>query len=125
MPIAMHHEGANVFRLQMSGTLRKADLDRCQDALIGEMDRLGPLRLLFVLQGFEGWEPKDDWSDLSFYVNHGDRIERIALVGDERWRAETLMFAVADLRKAPVEFFPAHAVEDARAWIAAPASTVS
>ena len=37
MPIAMHHEGANVFRLQMSGTLRKADLDRCQDALIGEM----------------------------------------------------------------------------------------
>jgi hypothetical protein len=83
------------------------------------------VRLLFVLQGFEGWEPKDDWSDLSFYVKHGDRIERIALVGDERWRDETLMFAVADLRKAPVEFFPAHAVEDARAWLAAPASTVS
>ena len=125
MPMTMHHENANVFRLQISGTLRRADLDRCQDALVAEMDRLGPVRLLFDLQGFTGWEPKDDWSDLSFYVNHGARIERIALVGDERWRDETLMFAVADLRKAPVEFFPSHAAEDARAWLATPASSVS
>ena len=125
MPMTMHHENANVFRFQISGTLRRADLDRCQDALVAEMDRLGPVRLLFDLQEFKGWEPKDDWSDLSFYVNHGDRIERIALVGDERWRAEALMFAVADLRKAPVEFFPSHAAEDARAWLAVPASRVS
>ena len=121
MAIAMHHESSNVFRLQMSGILRKADLDRCQDALVDEMNRIGPVRLLFVLQGFEGWEPKDDWGDLSFYVKHGDRIERIAFVGDERWRSEALMFSAADLRKAPVEFFAAHAAEDARAWLAAPA----
>ena len=117
MPIAMHHEGTNVFRLQISGTLRKADLERSQDALVAEMNRSGPVRLLFVLQGFEGWDPKDNWSDLSFYVKHGDRIERIAFVGDERWRTEALMFSGADLRKAPVEFFPAHAAEDARAWL--------
>jgi len=29
------------------------------------------------------------------------------------------------LRKAPVEFFPSHAAEDARAWLAAPTSRVS
>ena len=121
MPIAMHHESSNVFQLQMSGTLRKADLDRSQEALVAEMNRIGPVRLLFVLQGFEGWEPKDDWSDMSFYVKQGDRIERIAFVGDERWRAETLMFSGADLRKAPVEFFPTHEAEDALAWLTKPA----
>ena len=121
MPIAMHHESGNVFRLQMSGTLRKAEFDQCQNGLVAEMNRIGPVRLLFVLEGFEGWETKDDWSDLSFYVKHGDRIERIAIVGDERWRSETLMFSAADLRKAPVEFFPAHAAEDARVWLTEPA----
>ena len=57
------------------------------------------------------------WSDLSFYVKHGDKIERIAIVGPERWRSEALMFAAADLRKAPVEFFAEGDVAEARAWL--------
>ena len=119
MSIAMHHEGANVYRLEIRGILQKTDLERCQDALVVQMGRTGPVRLLFLLEGFEGWAPKDNWRDLSFYVTHGDTIERIAIVGDERWRSETLMFAGADLRKGPVEFFPGRAIAAARAWLAA------
>ena len=64
--------------------------------------------------GFRG-----NWNDMSFYVKHGDSIERIAIVGDERWRGEALMFAAADLRKGPVEFFSQPAVAEARAWLVA------
>lgn len=117
MPIAVHHEGDNVYRLDVRGTLRKSDLDRCQDVLAGEIGRIGSVRLLFVLDGFEGWEPHADWNDLTFYVKHGDSIERIAIVGHERWRAEALMFAAADLRRAPVEFFPEEGAANARAWL--------
>lgn len=117
MPIALRHEGDNVYRLDVRGTLRKSDFDRCQEVLAGEIGRIGPVRLLFVLDGFEGWEPHPDWNDLSFYVKHGDSIERIAIVGDERWRDQALMFAAADLRKAPVEFFPEEGAADARAWL--------
>ena len=117
MPIAMHPEGRNQYTLEIRGTLRKADLERCQAELAVEMARIGPVRLLFVLEGFEGWAPEDNWSDLSFYMKHGEAIERIAIVGSERWRSETLMFVGADLRKAPVEFFPEQAVSDARAWL--------
>ena len=119
MPIDMHHEGGNLFRIELRGTLRKVDFDRCQRALVDEMTRLGPVRLLFVLEGFGGWAPGDNWRDVSFYVTHGSSIQRIAIVGDERWRAETLMFAGADLRTAPVEFFPPHAAADARTWVQA------
>jgi hypothetical protein len=119
MAIAMHHEGGSVFRLEIKGTLRKADLDRSQSELLAEMAHTGPVKLLFVLEGFDGWDSKDDWNDLSFYVKHGEAIQRIAIVGDERWRGEALMFAGADLRKAPVEFFPGHAIAEARAWLAA------
>jgi hypothetical protein len=117
MPIAMDHEGGNLFRVEIRGTLRKLDLDRYQNELAVHMARLGPVKLLFILEGFEGWEATESWRDLSFYVKHGDTIARIAIVGEERWRDEVLMFVGADLRKTPVRFF----VEDvsaARAWLA-------
>jgi SpoIIAA-like len=119
MPITMHDEPGNIYCLEIRGMLRKADLERCQERLANDIKRIGPVKLLFVLDGFEGWEPGANWNDLTFYVKHNDSIERIAIVGDERWRSETLMFAGADLRKASVEFFPGKAVHDARAWLAA------
>ena len=67
MPIAMHHEGGNLFRVEIRGTLRKADLEPCQAELAAHMARHGPVKVLFVLEAFEGWAPADNWSDLSFY----------------------------------------------------------
>ena len=119
MPISMQHERDNIYRLEVSGVLKKSDLDRSQELLVAEMDRIGSTRLLFILKEFKGWETNPNWGDLTFYVNHGKSIERIAIVGDERWRAESLMFASADLRRAPVEFFPESAVAEARAWLSA------
>jgi hypothetical protein len=117
MPIELRHERDNVYRVEVSGTLRKAELDRCQERLAAEIRRVGPVRLLFVLTGFQGWEPRTDWNDLTFYVRHGDAIERIAFVGPDQWRSQVLMFAGADLRKAAVEFFPVGTAAEARAWL--------
>ena len=119
MPIALQHEEGNVHRLDVTGVLRKQDFERCQASLLERMRRGGSVRLLFVLKNFEGWDTRDDWRDLTFYVRHGDAIERIAIVGDEQWRGESLMFAGADLRRAPVEFFSPDDVSGARAWLTA------
>ena len=119
MPMTMSHERGNLYRAEVRGVLRKADIDRCQDELRLEIAKVGSVKLLIALVAFEGWEPHADWSDLAFYMKHGDAIERIAIVGDERWRAEALMFAAADLRKGPVEFFPEAAAAEARAWLSA------
>jgi hypothetical protein len=119
MPMAMQHEHDNVYRLDIGGLAMKKDFVRFEDALVQEIRRIGPVRLLFVLTAFEGWEPHEDWSDLSFYIKHGDSIERIAIVADEKWRHETMMFAAADLRKAPVEFFPSSDIDRARDWLSA------
>jgi hypothetical protein len=119
MSMTVHHERDNVFRLEVRGKLSRNDFERCQTVLISEMRRLGPVRLLFLLEEFEGWAPHDDWHDLTFYVKHGGMIERIAIIGNERWRSESLMFAAADLRKAHVEFFSEGKAADARAWLSA------
>jgi hypothetical protein len=119
MPVAMRHEHGNIYGLEIRGTLRKADFERCEQLLAAEIERIGPVRLLVVLEGFEGWESPANWAELTFYVKHGNSIERIAIVGPERWRSEALMFASADLRRGPVEFFTEEAVAEARAWVAA------
>jgi stage II sporulation SpoAA-like protein len=122
MAIAMHTEGGNTYRLDISGLLRRADFQRCEADLAAELDRVGSARLLFVLQDFEGWEQDEHWSDLAFYVKRGDAIERIAIVGAERWRDLAMMFASADLRRAPVEFFAEDQIGRARAWLSADGS---
>jgi hypothetical protein len=117
MPIELHHEHDNVFRIEVRAMLRQREFEGCQEQVLHEASRVGPVRLLFVLNGFEGWDSQDNWRDLSFFVRHGDAIERIAIVGEERWRDLALMFAAADLRRAPVEYFGEQDLIAARSWL--------
>ena len=70
-----------------------------------------------MLDHFTGWAP-GNWNNLAFYIQHGADIERIAIVGDERWRSETMMFAGADLRKGAVMYFAPPYRREAAAWLA-------
>ena len=98
------------------GMVLKEDLDRTQQQLIEAAGPADSVRLLVVLDRFEGWASSSGWGDLSFYVLYGDRVKRIAIVEPERWRSESLMFAAADLRKAP-EVLAESAMADARQWL--------
>lgn len=117
MSVTLRRELEKVYRVEISGRLRRRDLDAIQHAAAGEILRGGNIRLLVVLRGFEGWEEDADWRGLAFPVRHGDDVDRIAIVGDERWRGDALAFAAADARKGPVEFFPSDRAADARAWL--------
>src|SRR5689334_6408615 len=107
MPTTLTREDDGICLLVIRGLLRKADLDRAQRELLDGLPKegAGTVRLLVRLEAFERWDTDPRWNDLSFYIIHGDALERIAIVGDERWRGEALMFAAADLRKGPVEYF--------------------
>ena len=119
MATTLRREDDGICQLEIRGLLTKADLDRAQQALLDILasDRGRGVQLLVRLEDFEGWEPDPRWNDLSFYIGHGDSLERIAIVGEERWRGEALMFAAADLRKGPVEYFTPDREPEARAWL--------
>jgi hypothetical protein len=121
MPASLQRESdsENIYRLDVSGILRKAELDSAQDALTADIGWIpgGKARLLVVLDKFDGWDGVSNWSDLTFFARYGDNIERIAIVGEARWREYALMFAAADLRRAPVEYFVADAIAAARTWL--------
>jgi len=116
--IAIAAEHPNTCRLEIRGLLSQQDLAAAQQAAAAEIRRSGKIRLLVVLADFNGWDRGSAWDDLGFYIRHGDDIERIAIVGESRWRSEALMFAAADLRRAPVAFFGGSDIAAARDWLA-------
>jgi hypothetical protein len=117
VPATIRSEGGNRYRVDVSGTLRKSEMEKAQATLVQEIARVGKVRMLFVLDQFKGWEKGPDWGDMRFYDTYGQHIERIAIVAEERWRDDALMFALADLRKAPTRFFLPTEIDRARAWL--------
>jgi hypothetical protein len=117
MSATLKHEDANLYRLTVSGLLRKSEAEKVQSAAAQEIARAGKVRLLFILEGFQGWERGADWGDLQFYETYGQNVERIAVVCEEKWREQALMFLLADMRKAPVRHFPPTETDQARAWL--------
>ena len=79
--------------------------------------REGKIRALMIAEGFEGWERKADWGDVSFMMEQGQHIEKMAIVGDEKWRDDALAFTAKGFRPTAIEFFPASRTNEARIWL--------
>jgi len=117
MPASMRHESDNLYRIHISGVLSKTELENAQAVAAQEIKRRGKLKLLFILEHFQGWERGADWGDVTFFTMHDEDIEKIAVVGDEKWRDHALAFAGAGMRKAAVRFYPPSEIAQARAWL--------
>lgn len=116
MAIRFRHDQGNVYRVDITGLLGEQDFGALQQAAVAEIQKAGKIRLLIVLNHFVGWAP-GTWHNLAFYIEHGAEIERMAIVGEERWRTETLMFAGADLRKGAVAYFSPPNRREATTWL--------
>jgi len=81
------------------------------------IDRLGNIKVLVIAEGFSGWGKKGEWGNLNFMLKYDPHIEKIAVVADEKWREDILMFLGAGLRNAIVKFFPIDQESNARTWL--------
>ena len=43
MPIELQHERDNIFRIELTAKLRQAEFQRCQEQILHEVSRLGPV----------------------------------------------------------------------------------
>jgi len=118
MGSTIQREDSGVWLLRIFGALRKEELDAVQaEGLNG----LGPNEnakvLVMVEDDFCGWVGDEVWNDMTFFVQHGDRIEKIAIVGNPKWESRMLMFAGAGFRRAPVKYFARERLAEAKAWL--------
>jgi hypothetical protein len=123
MPFQIIQIDGNLLKLRFSGVLHKdemLDLQRKFRVLIG----LGrELRVLAFLENFKGWEKSAAWDDkgedMEFMLEFEDKILKVALVGDERWKDDAFMFLGKGFRGTQIEFFPPEKLDEASAWLQA------
>jgi hypothetical protein len=106
-----------IVTLSISEKLQQAELLAAQQAA-GEIIRTqGKIRVLVRAERFAGWARGGQWDDFSFQAEHDDDIERMAIVGDDKWKDLALVFTAKGLRKFPIRYFSTDELDKARGWL--------
>jgi SpoIIAA-like len=118
MGATIKKENDGLFVLRISGALRKEEMDAVQAAGIEGMGPQENARVLVIVEeDFCGWVGDEVWGDMTFFMEHGDRIEKMAIVGDPKWESRMLMFSGAGLRRTPVKYFSRDRLDQAQEWL--------
>jgi hypothetical protein len=106
-----------VMHIRISGVMTLADLAALQDEARILIARGLKPRALIEFADFGGWAKDPGWDDMAFIAEHGDDIARMAIVGEERWRDQALMFTAKGLRATEIEYFIPDDFAHARQWV--------
>jgi hypothetical protein len=118
MGATVQREANGVWILRIAQALRKEELDAVQaEAIKGLSDGENIKLLVIVGDDFKGWVGTEEWSDVSFFSKYGDKVVKIAIVGDSRWEDKMMMFAGAGFRRAPVKYFQRDRLNEAQSWL--------
>jgi stage II sporulation SpoAA-like protein len=116
MAIEWSCEG-DIIEINVSGAVVKPEFDRIQ-AEFEPLLQEAPKKILIILNDFQGWvDDSGDWTDLSFGQRNDQYIQKMALVGDLKWKMEIEMFTMKGFRKFPIEYFLSGQEDFARAWL--------
>ena len=101
MPVEIIDATGKLLQLKVRGMFKKADYDRIIQIAKEAIEREGKVHALVILEGFEGWERHGDWGDVSFMMEQGQHIEKMAIVGDEKWQDDAFAFTAKGFRARP------------------------
>lgn len=101
---------------KISGKLNHSELVSVQRNAAEILKKSGTKHMLVLAENFEGWG-KGDWGDLSGQMMMEPHIDRMAIVGDEKWRSLALMFAGKGVRRMPIQYFVPTDLAKAKAWL--------
>jgi hypothetical protein len=119
MAVTIRLENDKLAVMRITGLLKKSELDDAQASAIKLLSAKSAdrINILIIVENFQGWERNADWSDISFYAEHGDKMGKIAVVGDPKQETDLMMFIGAGIRPLPIKFFPLNQLEQARTWL--------
>ena len=117
MPVEIIDAAGKLLQLKLRGMFKKADHDRILQLAKAAIEREGKVDALIILEAFEGWERRTDWGDVSFMMEQGEHIEKMAIVGDDKWKDDAFAFTAKGFRATAIEFFTASRLSEARRWL--------
>jgi hypothetical protein len=108
-----------IVHARITGELAPADQKMLEGLASRLIDDGNQVSLLVTLDAFVGWKKDPGWEedDLGYQLEYANRIVRMAIVGDERWRDPALLFVGKGFRDTEIEFFTPDAADAAQAWL--------
>jgi hypothetical protein len=117
MSVIFTKESEDLFVVNLEGVFTFNDLKQVESRVSSEVDRSRKVKVLVLAEVFSGWGKEGDWGDLKFMYEYDPYIEKIAIVGDAKWRDLSYAFTGKWLRPIPIEYFEADQEAAARQWL--------
>ncbi len=114
----MGQESDEIIVARVDEKLTQSELREFQTAVAPIIQVQGNMRFLVVLDNFKGWEADEGWEDMSFMDANDQYLARFAIVGDQKWRDQILLFTLAGLRSVDIHYFSLDQEQEARMWLA-------
>ena len=105
----------NFVAVKLSGKLTDTDYKQFVPVIFAAAEK-GKLHLLVQMENFQGWEPQALWDDIQLDAQLGDKIERLAFIGDNEWEAWMAKIC-KPFTRAMIQYFDANDARDAWAWV--------
>ena len=123
MSIEWKLENNNLILIHVSGKLGIEEHRRILSEIESIIQKAGEIKLLILLNDFEGWKNPEDWEKVD-ELEGGSAMDRMdpyitkfAIVGEEQWRDRVSFFTLKGLRPVPIEYFTEDQEEAARQWL--------
>ena len=118
MSLTFTKKSKDLFVITVKGIYTIEDSREVETKAGAEIDGSQKVKLLVLAEEFSGWGKEGDWGDMTFFIEKGKPyIEKIAIVANDKWKDQMLMFAGAGFREGEVKFFSDGKAEDARRWL--------
>ncbi len=112
----LDRSSGNILGVLVSGKLTDEDYQKLTPKLEQIINQEGTIRLLCILEEFQGWTAKAAWDDLKLDVKHHQAFERLAVVGDTKLEAFMTQISKPFI-KGEVKYFERKHADQAWDWI--------
>ena len=117
--IYTEHDTLPVVEIRVVGRVTEHDMDQIIPRLETFIGRHGSIRLLEVIERFEGFDPATVLDGMKFDIKHLKDVSHAAIVSDIPW-VGIVTSAAAMVMPLTIRAFPGDKEDDARTWIEDP-----
>lgn len=114
--IEQHGEEAQI-HVRLCGSLDAEAEEKLIEAARQGVGNANQVRALIEVDDFHGWaDLRTFWQHLRFVFGLRSRIERVAIVGDEKWQ-QRLVTSARNVLRVDARYFDEDHLEEARDWV--------
>jgi hypothetical protein len=118
MSIALDFTNPKIVVARVSETLHHDDANEQKKAVVEHIAKNGTFKILVILEdSFTSIDPDGDWFDNSDDEIIQENVEQIAVIGDEKWQDNAVLFFLSGALPIPIKFFKNDQQDFARAWL--------